>query len=137
MTKKELKELLKICTKNVHFTFDGKNFVQSDGVAMGSPSGPVLADISTVEVENMLVPTLTEYLKLWKWYVDDTIWFVKMVSVVYIVSNLTSFDANIQFTYKMEKKCHLKFLNILLTSNWNNIVTTVLFAFKLECVHTN
>ena len=37
MTKKELKELLIICTKNVHFTFGGKNFVQSDGVVMGSP----------------------------------------------------------------------------------------------------
>ena len=45
MTKKELKELLILSTKNVHFTFGSKTFVQSDGVAMGSPLGPALADI--------------------------------------------------------------------------------------------
>ena len=36
MSKKELKELLILSPKNVHFTFGGKTFVQSDGVAMGS-----------------------------------------------------------------------------------------------------
>ena len=45
MTKKERKELLILCTKKVHFTFGSKTFVQSDSVTMGSPLGPVLADI--------------------------------------------------------------------------------------------
>ena len=63
MTKKELKELLVPCTKNVHFTFGGKTFVQSGGIAMVSQLGPVLADIFVVELENTLVPTLTEYMK--------------------------------------------------------------------------
>ena len=48
-----------------------------------------------------------------------------MGSVDYIVSILNSFDANIQFTYEMEKKCCLPFLDVLLTRNGNNIVTTV------------
>ena len=125
MTKKELKELLIVCTKNVHFTFGGKTFVQSDGVAMGSPLGQMLADIFMVELENTLVPTLTDYIKFWKRYLDNTICFVKMGSVEYIVSVLNSFDANIQFTYEMEKKCRLPFLDVLLTRNGNNIVTTV------------
>ena len=70
VTKKELKELLMLCTKNVHFTFGGKTFVQSDGVAMGSPLGPMLADIFMIELENTLVSTLTEYMKFCKRYVD-------------------------------------------------------------------
>ena len=42
-------------------------------VAMGSPLGPVLADIFMVELTlNTLAPTLTEYMKFWKRYVDDT-----------------------------------------------------------------
>ena len=41
----EMKELLILCTKNVHFTFDNVIKVQNDGVAMGSPLGPVLSDI--------------------------------------------------------------------------------------------
>ena len=36
LTKKELKELLILCTENVHFTYGVKTFVQSGHVAMGS-----------------------------------------------------------------------------------------------------
>ena len=78
-----------------------------------------------VELENTLVPTLTDCMKFWKRYVDGTICFVKMGSVKYVVSILNSFDMNIQFTYEMEKKCCLTFLDVLLTRNGNNIVTTI------------
>ena len=94
-------------------------------MAIGSPLGPVLADIFMVELENTLVPTLTDYMKFWKRYADDTICFVKMGSVEDIVLILNSFDANIQFTYEKEKKCRLPFLDVLLTRNVNSIVTTV------------
>ena len=60
MTKKELKEMLIVCTKNVHVTFGGKTSFQPDRVVMGSPLGPVLADVFMVELENTLVRTLTD-----------------------------------------------------------------------------
>ena len=104
MAKEELKELLMLSTKNVHFTFGVKNYVQSDGVAMDSLLGPVLGNIFMLEFESALVPSLTDYMKFWEGYVDDTIFFVKVGSVEYIVSILNSLDANIQFTYEMEKK---------------------------------
>ena len=34
-TRCEMKEMLTLCTKNVHFTYNGKIFVQTNGVAMG------------------------------------------------------------------------------------------------------
>ena len=77
MTKKELKELLILCAKNFSFYFGGNTFIQSDGVAMGSSLGRLLAHIFLVELENTLVPFLTEYMKFWKRYVGDTICFVK------------------------------------------------------------
>ena len=77
MTKKELKELLILCAKNFSFYFGGNAFIQSDSVAMGSSLGRLLAHIFLVELENTLVPTLTEYMKFWKRYVGDTICFVK------------------------------------------------------------
>ena len=43
--KKEMKELLYLCTKNAHFTLNNKTYVQIDGVAIGFPLGPVLAKI--------------------------------------------------------------------------------------------
>ena len=105
MSKKELKKLLILCTKNVHFNFGGKTLVQSYGLAMGSPLGPVLGDTFMLELKSTLVPMLTEYMKFWKRYVDDTICFVKMGSVQHIVSILNSFDLDIQFTNETEKKC--------------------------------
>ena len=40
-----LKDLLLFATKKSHFVFDGDYYDQIDGVAMGSPLGPVLANI--------------------------------------------------------------------------------------------
>ena len=70
-----------LCTKGVHFTFDGKTYVETDGVAIGSPLGPVLSGIFMVELENNLIQTLSEYLACWKRYVDDTISFIKNDSI--------------------------------------------------------
>ena len=39
-----LKELLYLCTKHVPFKFNNEIYIQCDGVAMGSPVGPLLAN---------------------------------------------------------------------------------------------
>ena len=59
ITKSEMKELLILFTKNVHFTFDNVIKVQNDGVAMGSLLQPVLSDIFMIELETSL---LTDYI---------------------------------------------------------------------------
>ncbi|VDO98135.1 unnamed protein product [Schistosoma margrebowiei] len=51
---KTLKDLLLLCTDNVKFTFEGEHFRQIDGVAMGSPLGPLLADVFMGYVENLV-----------------------------------------------------------------------------------
>ena len=51
MTKSEIKELLNLCTKSVHFAFHGNIYVQNDDVSMGSALGTVLANIFMVELE--------------------------------------------------------------------------------------
>ena len=58
LTKKEMKELLLLCTKNVHFTFNGQIYILEDGVAMGSTLAPLLADIFMTELERSLFPNL-------------------------------------------------------------------------------
>ena len=61
-TKQELKELILLYPKGVHFTLFGESYVQTDGVTMGSPLGPVLAGIFMVELENTLATTLSNHL---------------------------------------------------------------------------
>ena len=45
ISKKELKDLFYFATTMSHFLFDGNFYDQIDGVAMGSPLGPVLANL--------------------------------------------------------------------------------------------
>ena len=86
ITKNEIKEMLILCTGNVHFTFECRTYVQTDGEAMGSPLGPALADIFMIELEN-----LVKYITFWKQYVDDTICFVKIGTTEFIISVFNSF----------------------------------------------
>ena len=41
--------------QNVHFTQNNEIYVQNDGVAMGSPLGPILANVFMIKLENTLV----------------------------------------------------------------------------------
>ena len=49
-----LKQLLLLCTYNIQFTFDGKPYRQIDGKGMGSPLGPMLADVFMASIEERL-----------------------------------------------------------------------------------
>ena len=50
-----------------------------------------------------LLPDLTECLKHWKRYVDDTVCFSKVGTTKFIISVPNSFDKNIQFTFEKKK----------------------------------
>ena len=78
-----------------------------------------------VELESKIVPVLQQNLNFWKQYVDDNICFVKIGTINYITKILNNFDANITFTYEVEKDCKLPFLDVLLIKKGNNIITTV------------
>ena len=109
-----MKELLHLCTKNVHFIFDGGIYIQIDRVAIGSPLGPVLANIFMVEHEKILIPKLDKEVKLWRRFVDDTICFAKIDSLNYILLTINSFCKNIKFTMEIEQNSTIPFLDVLL-----------------------
>ena len=58
----ELKELLLLCTKNVHFSFNGQFYLQKDVSACHSWH-------FMVEFERSLLPMLSSYMTSWKCYV--------------------------------------------------------------------
>jgi len=72
LTRPELKRLLEICIRESHFQFNNKFYDQIDGVAMGSPLGPLFANIFMADFEIKHMPKLRE-LGIIKWYlyVDD------------------------------------------------------------------
>ena len=66
ISRSEMKELLYLCTRNVHFSFDNNIYIQNDGVAMASPLGPILANIFMVELERSVIPGLGKKLNNWR-----------------------------------------------------------------------
>ena len=124
---KETEKLLYLCTKHVHFSYSGKICIQLDGVEMGSPLGPVLANTFMTELEIAIIPSLGNYLQNWKRFVDDTFAVVLLDKIGHIVNQLNSFDENIQFTFEMEDENKLAFLDAVVIRNTNNTINTIVY----------
>ena len=124
LKKPELKELLEMCTKEMHFTFNGKTYQQTDGVCMGSPLGPVLANVFMVHLEETIVPQLKDSMPEWRRYVDDTFTIVKKGKLIEVISALDDFHPNISFTHEIEKERKIAFLDVLLTKEENGSIQT-------------
>ena len=59
IAKNEMKELILLHLKGEHFTFDGKTYVQTNGVVNGSLLDPELSRKLMIELENNLIHTLS------------------------------------------------------------------------------
>ena len=92
--KAAMKEMLILCTKNVLFSFNNEIYNQTDGVAMGSPLGPVLANIFMVDLERNTLPNLSNYMLPWKRYVDDTIAWIKVECIDCVLDKLNNLHKN-------------------------------------------
>ena len=125
LTKNEVKKLLILCTKNVHFTLNNEIYVQNVGVAMGSTLGPILGNVFMVELENTLVPRLHEHVKKWRRFVDDTFAYVRNESTDYVLTTLNLFYPNTSFTLEKENNSQLPFLDVLFIRNGTHLDTTV------------
>ncbi|CAH8499563.1 unnamed protein product [Schistosoma haematobium] len=110
-----LKELLLLCTANVQFTFDGEYFRQVDGVAMGSPLGPLLAEVFMSYVENMTSDLIGET-TLYRRYMDDILIICdKDFDVYRLLDKLNGVQNDIVMTHESESNGQLAFLDILLS----------------------
>ena len=117
LSRNEMKKLLQICTKEMHFSFNGAIYRQINGVAMGSPLGPVLANIFMVELEKTLVLQLQDEVSLWYRYVDDTFSFIRKDCVDNVLQVLNGFHDSIKFTFEKESDNVLSFLDVKVIKN--------------------
>ena len=124
ISRKDMKNL-SLCTKNVYFFFGNNIYQQKDGVAMGSPLGPVLGGIFMVHLERTLMPELEKFMKPWKKYVDDTITYIKPDFITSVIDILNEFHQNVKFTYEIEHNGKISFLDVLLMRCNGKLETTV------------
>ena len=115
ITKSDFKKLLQLSTKGTVFYFNGKYYRQKDGVAMGSPLGPALANAFLWHHErNWLDDCPLAYAPaFYARYVDDI--FVLLRSREHIdrlAAYLSSKHPNINFTFEVEENNCLPFLDV-------------------------
>ena len=120
-----MKELLLLFTKHVHFTFNRDIYIQLDGVAMGSPLGPLLA-VFMCSLEGAIVPKLKNCLVHWKRCIDDTHVHIEPEKIDYVMKKLNNYH-QIQFTYELEKYQRISFLDVLIRRLTNGKLETTVF----------
>ena len=98
--KDAMRKLIKDTCKKIVFSFDDIIYEQIDGVSMGSPLAPVLANIVMTELEKTVVQKLTAsgMIKFYCRYVDDTLLLVKPADIPHIHNLFNKFDKNLRFT---------------------------------------
>jgi hypothetical protein len=118
-----LRHLLELCTKDVQFLFNDQLYKQADGVAMGSPLGPIFADIFMSSLEKRALSDIND-LHYYRRYVDDTIIICRDADhVSRIQSRLNSLHPNIEFTIENEKDNALAFLDVLVCREADGSIT--------------
>ena len=118
LKKRTLKKLLlDSCTKTP-FSINGELFKQIDGVAMGSPLGPTLANIIMTTFEDEIVQKLIDsnLITFYARYVDDTLVLVKPSDVPEVLKVFNSFHPQIEFTFEEFPDGIVHFLDLQINS---------------------
>ena len=126
-----LHKLLEFATKKSHFLFDDQYYDQIDGVAMGSPLGPVFANIFMCHFEERWVTKGQIRPSLWYRYVDDTFtMFESKDTANEFLQYLNSRHESIKFTIEFEQDNEIPFLDILIKRCPNNTFATSIYRKK-------
>ena len=110
-------EMFTFCVETTYFGMGSNIYRQEEGLAMGSPLSPVLANIYMEYFEEMALGSTSLKPSMWLRYVDDTfILWPHQEYVQILLDHVNSIRPFIQFTMEKEQDNKLLFLDVLVTS---------------------
>jgi predicted GIY-YIG superfamily endonuclease len=109
-------DLFKITLTSTYFLFDGQYYEQTDGVAMGSPLSPAVANFFMESFEQKALESAPLKPSCFYRYVDDTfvIWPHGRNALQSFLEFLNNQHSNIKFTMETETEGCIPFLDILI-----------------------
>ena len=125
LQKDQLTQLLRMASTDQLFQFDGQLYEQCEGVAMGSPLGPLLANVFMCHLEerlsdNNLIPPF------YRRYVGDTLAIMPGLDVAEsFLDVLNGLHSSIHFTMELSNNDSIPFIGMLITKNGNKLETQV------------
>jgi predicted GIY-YIG superfamily endonuclease len=140
----ELCELIKMCTSQNYFLYNGKFFEQPKGLAMGSPLSPLLADIYMDHFEKDLFSSkcgLNKNILCWFRYVDDVFcaWTGSDRQLNLFLSHLNSINQNLKFTCEVEDNSAINFLDVNIRKIDDHLEFSIFRknSFTDQIIHSN
>ncbi len=134
-----MKKLFKFATSGTQFLFNGEYYDQVDGVAMGSPLAPTLANLFLGYYEGKWIDEY-EGIKpsYYTRYVDDIFAvFNNSNDASLFLTYLNTKHPNIKFTYEPENNNKLSFLDVCIDKSEQNIITRIYRKDTFSGVLTN
>lgn len=124
----DFRKLLELAVLDTAFIFNGKAYIQTDGMAMGSPLGPTFANIFMCALEERMLDEcpLAHLPLFYSRYVDDTfLLFRGKHEADVFLEYANELHPNIKFTIEYENNDKLPFLDILVSRSEDHFSTTV------------
>ena len=140
MLKRHFKQLLTLSVKSSFFLFNGVYYKQIDGVAMGSPLGPTLANLFLTYYEDRWLDNCPIQFRprYYRRYVDDVfLMFERKDQVKKFLKYMNTRHPNIQFTCEEESNNKISFLDVSITRMNNKLVTSLYRKKTFSGVYMN
>ena len=125
----ELCDLILLCVDHVQFSFNNRLFFQEDGIAMGSPLGPILSNIFVGYLEHFyLRDTINTFSVRYQRYVDDTFVIVRSENDANrLLSAFNAVHSNLKFTCEFQSDGCLPFLDVFVSRNKDGRALTAIY----------
>ncbi|XP_048004313.1 uncharacterized protein LOC125240463 [Leguminivora glycinivorella] len=119
----EYMKMIEFCLTSGYFVWRGEYYLQIEGVAMGSPIAPVVANLFMENFEQRALESCPHKPRLWWRYVDDVFAVVTGRDLDPLLAHLNAQHPKITFT--IEKECNgaLPFLDVLVQRDERGLLT--------------
>ena len=116
-----LKQMLGLILKENSFQFNGENYLQCHGTAMGTKMAVAFANLFMAEIETKMLNQSNIKPKVWKRYIDDvfSLWDASKQDIDLFIEQANTFHPTIKFIAEISEK-EITFKQILM-QHWSLI----------------